>query len=148
MGANGSKTNRDEKELARCAAMVSVNTLDTGLANFRTIARKLLNEPKGGYHSRKKRMFIKALDAIDRALDHNERWAVQMALSLTIGSVRDFVASDVGTPEGGFEVVIRETQTRTRELTLSQPSADQPPASDSKALPGPSMHHDPATPRG
>ena len=148
MGTNGSKTNRDEKELQRCADMVSVNTLDTGLANFRTIARKLLSEPKGGYHTRKKRMFIKALDAIDRALDHNERWAVQMALSLTIGSVRDFVASDVGTPEGGFEVTIRETQTRTRELTMGRAAADHLPASDSKALPGPLMHRDPAIPRG
>ena len=129
--------------------MVSVNTLDTGLANFRTIARKLLNEPKEGYHTRKKRLFQKALDAIDRALDHNERWAVQMALSLTIGSVRDFVASDVGTPEGGFEVTIRETHTRTREVTMARAAeSDHPPASDSKALPGPSMHRDPATPRG
>ena len=149
MGANRSKANRDEKELERCARMVSVNTLDTGLANFRTIARKLLNDPKEGYHTRKIRMFIKALDAIDRALDHNERWAVQMALSLTIGGVRDFVASDVGTPEGGFEVTIRETHTRTRELTMTQAAkSDHPPASDSKALPGPSMHRDPATPRG
>ena len=149
MGANGSKVNRDKKELERCARMVSVNTLDTGIANFRTIARKLLNDPKEGYHTRKIRMFIKALDAIDRALDHNERWAVQMALSLTIGGVRDFVASDVGTPEGGFEVTVRETHThtRTRELTLGRASADHPPASDSKALPGPSMHRDPATPR-
>ena len=138
MGANRSKANRDEKELERCARMVSVNTLDTGIANFRTIARKLLNDPKEGYHTRKIRMFIKALDAIDRALDHNERWAVQMALSLTIGSVRDFVASDVGTPEGGFEVTIRETHTRTRELTMTQAAkSDHPPASDSKALPGP-----------
>ena len=149
MGTNGSKANRDEKELKRCADMVSVNTLDTGLANFRTIARKLLNEPKEGYHTRKKRLFQKALDAIDRALDHNERWAVQMALSLTIGSVRDFVASDVGTPEGGFEVTLRETHTHTREVTMARAAeSDHPPASDSKALPGPSMHRDPATLRG
>ena len=149
MGSNGSKTNRDAKELKRCADMVSVNTLDTGLANFRTIARKLLNDPKGGYHSRKKRPFLKALDAIERGLDHRERWAVQMALALTIGNVRDFVESEVGTPEGGFEVTVRETHTRTREVTMARAAeSDHPPASDSKALPGPSMHHDPATPRG
>lgn len=114
MATNGSPANRDEKELARCAAMVSVDTLDTGLANFRSIARKLLNQPKGGWHTRKKRLFEKALDAIDRGLDHNERWAVQMALALTIGNLRDFVESEVAAPPGGFEVIVQETETRTR----------------------------------
>lgn len=132
MASNGSTANRDENELKRCAAMVSVQTLDTGLANFRAIARKLLNEPKEGYHTRKKRLFQKALDAIDRGLDHNERWAVQMALALTIGNLRDFVESEVAAPPGGFEVTVRETQTQTQEVTLRKtgPTA-LPHASDS-----------------
>ena len=148
MPANGSTTNRDEKELARCAAMVSVNTLDTGLANFRAIARKLLNDPKEGYHTRKIRLFKKALDAIDRALDHNERWAVQMALALTIGNVRDFVESEVAAPPGGFEVTVREThtQTQTRSVRLAKPTQSITDPSGSQASPGPSTVRDPALP--
>lgn len=117
-----STTNRDEKELQRCADMVSVNTLDLGLANFRNLARKILRSPRGGWDSRKKKLFVKALEAIERGCENNERWAVQFALSLTIGSLRDFVESEVGTPDGGFEVTIRETKTqihtRTQKLTV------------------------------
>ncbi len=126
MSGNGKSINRDAKELERCANMVSVNTLDTGLANFRAIARKLLAEPKGGYHTRKKRLFIKALDAIDRGLDHNERWAVQMALALTIGNLREFVDSEVAAPPGGFEVIVRETETHTRTRKLTVPAQPAP----------------------
>jgi hypothetical protein len=129
MTTNGSKANRDEKELQRCADMVSVNTLDLGLANFRNLARKILRSPRGGWDSRKKRLFVKALEAIERGCENNERWAVQFAMSLTIGSLRDFVESEVATPEGGFEVTVQETETQTRtrtqRLTLEGPLAHQ-----------------------
>lgn len=128
MPTNGSTANRDEKELKRCGAMVSVNTLDTGLANFRAIARKLLNQPKEGYHTRKIRLFKKALDAIDRGMDHNERWAVQMALALTIGNLRDFVESEVAAPPGGFEVIVQETETRTRTQRIKATATAKAPS--------------------
>lgn len=111
--------------------MVSVNTLDPGLATFRSLARKILASPRAGWDSRKKRLFVKAIEAIERGCEKNERWAVQHALALTIGNLRDFVESEVGTPDGGFEVTVRETetQTRTRQVTLAKsPQSTVPPS--------------------
>lgn len=123
MPGNGKPANRDAKELQRCADMVSVNTLDPGLATFRNLARKILASPRGGWDSRKQRLFVKALEAIERGCVNNERWAVQHALALTIGNLRDFVESEVGAPDGGFEVEVRETQThtQTRSVRLAKP---------------------------
>lgn len=126
MSGNGKPANRDAKELERCARMVSVNVLDPGLATFRSLARKILASPRHGWDSRKKRLFVKALEAIERGCEKNERWAVQHALALTVGNLRDFVESEVGVPDGGFEVMLQETKTqthtRTQKLTVPQVS--------------------------
>ncbi len=117
MSSNGKTANRDEKELKRFTDMVSVNTLDAGLATFRALARKILASPRGGWTTRKQRLFVKAIEAIERGCEKNERWAVQHALALTVGNLRDFVESEVGMPDGGFEVTLQETQTQTRKVT-------------------------------
>lgn len=134
MKTNGSTANRDKSELQRCADMVSVNTLDSGLASFRGLARKILASPRAGWDSRKKRLFVKAIEAIERGCEKDERWAVQHALALTIGHLRDFVESEVGTPDGGFEVTVRETetQTRTRQVTLAKSPQSEVLPSDSQ----------------
>ena len=146
MRTNGSTANRDEKELQRCADMVSVNTLDSGLATFRALARKILGSPRGGWDSRKQRLFVKAIEAIERGCEKNERWAVQHALALTIGNVRDFVESEIATPEGGFEVLLQETRTQTRSVKLSKPPQSVVASSGSQALPAPLIARGPATP--
>lgn len=141
MGQNGKTTNRDERELQRCADMVSVNTLDSGLANFRSLARKVLSSPRGGWDSRKKRLFVKAIEAIERGCEKNERWAVQHALALTIGNLRDFAESDVAAPPGGFEVVVQETatHTRTQRLRATAPVATAVPTQTSDCLVSPAQ---------
>ena len=120
MSRNGKTANRDEKELQRCADMVSVNTLGSPVRGR-----------KGAWDTRKQRLFVKAIEAIERGCEKNERWAVQHALALTIGKVGDFVESEVGTPDGGFEVIVQETQTQTRKVTqrvtANRPAAETVP---------------------
>lgn len=132
MKTNGSTANRDERNLQRCADMVSANTLDSGLASFRSLARRILASPKAGWDSRKQRMFVKSLEAIERGCENDERWAVQMALALTIGNLRDFVESDVSAPPGGFEVIVKETQIREITQRVTHPHQESgmalPPA--------------------
>lgn len=148
MTTNGTLANRDKpKRRGKKITPLQRQEAVESIAGFRVLARQILNSQSQGHsESIKTRLFINAINAIERGLANNERWAVREALALTIGNVKTFVEDGVipGDDEAGFTMIIEETHTQTIKGPVTGLAPILP--LDSPARPVQLNQNDPASP--